>query len=387
MPQDETQVSSANTEILPENEGILDVEEIIKEENIEENYSIEEQKEPGQSTENVQTVENEAKKPSKTENTTKKTQTTTTTSQTNIPYYIKINYKQNVVTIYAKDEKGNYTKPVKAMVCSCGTATPKSGTYSISSKYKWGKLFGGVSGQYCTRIVNSILFHSVPYITHGDNGSLEYWEYDKLGTTASAGCIRLTVADAKWIYSNCAKGTKVEFYADSNPGPLGKPTAQKISGEEAVRGWDPTDPDAANPWKTYSKEEKPANTVVSGNTITNTTKPENTITSGNTVTNTTKPENTVTSGNTVTNTTKPENTITSGNTVTNTTKPENTVTSGNTVTNTTKPENTITSGNTVTNTTKPGNTVTSGNTVTNTTKPENTITSGNTIKNNNIVNQ
>lgn len=115
--------------------------------------------------------------------------------QANIPYYIKINYTQNVVTIYSKDAQGNYTIPVKAMVCSCGTATPTSGVYTTSDKYKWGVLFGGVCGQYCTRIVKSILFHSVPYLTYGDKGSLEYWEYDKLGTTASAGCIRLTVED------------------------------------------------------------------------------------------------------------------------------------------------------------------------------------------------
>lgn len=33
-------------------------------------------------------------------------------------YYIKVNYGANVVTIYTKDEEGNYTVPVKAMVCS-----------------------------------------------------------------------------------------------------------------------------------------------------------------------------------------------------------------------------------------------------------------------------
>lgn len=196
-----------------------------------------------------------------------------------IPYYIKVNYQQNVVTIYGKDENGNYTKPVKAMLCSTGSATPTSGTYSISSKYTWLPLFGGVYGQYSTRIVGHILFHSVPYQIKGDKGSLEYWEYDKLGTSASAGCIRLTVQDAKWIYSNCTSGTKVEFYADSNPGPLGKPTAQKISSEESVRNWDPTDPDANNPWKTYNKKENNQNNNKPSNTI------ENTIDSNNTVNN------------------------------------------------------------------------------------------------------
>ena len=70
------------------------------------------------------------------------------------------------------------------------------------------------------------------------------------------GCIRLTVEDAMWIYNNCISGTNVEFYKDENPGPLGKPTAKKISGEpEEIRNWDPTDPNENNPWKTYTPSE------------------------------------------------------------------------------------------------------------------------------------
>ena len=147
------------------------------------------------------------------------------------------------------------------MLCSIGTATPAAGNvYTIPNgkwdRWTWGQMVGGVWAQYYTRIKGSILFHSVPY-TSKAKGTLEYWEYDKLGTKASAGCIRLTVQDAKWIYDNCKPGTKVEFYEDSNPGPLGKPTAQKISDDEEVRGWDPTDPDAENPWKNYVKPVTP----------------------------------------------------------------------------------------------------------------------------------
>lgn len=136
-------------------------------------------------------------------------------------YYIKVNYQANVVTIYTKDSKGNYTVPYKAMICSAGTATPKSGVYPIQYRWRWLSLIGGVYGQYSTQIVGDILFHSVPYLSKSQN-SLEYWEYDKLGTFASAGCIRLTVRDALWIYNNIPSGTNVEFYASSNPGPLRK---------------------------------------------------------------------------------------------------------------------------------------------------------------------
>ncbi len=167
-------------------------------------------------------------------------------------YYIKVNYEAQVVTIYSKDEQGNYTKPVKAMICSTGTATPTSGVYSIPKRWKWGALQGNVYGQYVTKITGNILFHSVPYLKMGDPSSLEYWEYDKLGTKASLGCVRLTVEDAKWIYDNCLNGSKVEFYASPDEGPLGKPSAKKISNyPDNLKKWDPTDLDEDNPWIQY----------------------------------------------------------------------------------------------------------------------------------------
>jgi len=193
-------------------------------------------------------TENDINKSSKEEEKKDRTKTKST-------YFIRVNYQANTVTIYKKDDNEEY-KPIKVMVCSTGTWTPKSGTYNISNRYVWRLLQGDVWGQYCTRITGSILFHSVPY-TAKNKASLEYWEYDKLGSAASLGCIRLTVIDAKWIYDNIPKATQVEFYADSNPGPLGKPSARKISSEpEELRNWDPTDPDSNNPWKNWKEQDK-----------------------------------------------------------------------------------------------------------------------------------
>ena len=170
-------------------------------------------------------------------------------------YYIKVNYGAQVVTVYTKDANGKYTNPVKAMVCSTGTYTPTSGVYRTLGKGNWWGLMGNVYGQYSTWICGDILFHSVPYLEKGDKSSLEYWAYDQLGKRVSMGCVRLTVKDAKWIYDNCPIGTQVEFYASSNPGPLGKPSTMKISDAPSdVRGWDPTDPDKNNPWPEYLKE-------------------------------------------------------------------------------------------------------------------------------------
>ncbi len=174
------------------------------------------------------------------------------------PYYIKVNKLQNCVTVYEQDENGKYTVPVKAMACSGGEDTPL-GTYKTLEKYRWKLLMGDVWGQYSTRIFKGILFHSVWYYDM-DPSTLSATQYNKLGTTASHGCIRLTVEDAKWIYDNCKLGTVVEVYSDKDPGPLGKPETIKLT---SGTGWDPTDPSKDNPFK----DSKPAIKGASNKTI------------------------------------------------------------------------------------------------------------------------
>ena len=164
------------------------------------------------------------------------------------PYSVAVNLTENIVTVYEKDEKGDYTVPVKAFLCSVGESTPE-GTFQTIEKYDWRYLFGDVWGQYATRITGHYLFHSVPYFEK-DKSTLEYEEYNKLGTTASMGCIRLTVKDAKWIYDNCPVGTTVSMYRGDVKEPLQPEAVQKINVNDTVkRGWDPTDPDAKNPWR------------------------------------------------------------------------------------------------------------------------------------------
>lgn len=215
------------------------------------------QAEADNNDENIDKVEeskNEEKEETKTTTFTNNVKGTSSSNYTT-KYYIKVNYEQNVVTIYEKDNDGEYTVPVKAMVCSTGTETPRSGVYTIKYRWKWLGLFGDVYGYYVTQIVGDILFHSVPYTAKSPD-TLEYWEYDKLGTAASLGCVRLKVVDAKWIYDNVVWGTPVEFYASSDPGPLGKPTAQKISDNVDCRNWDPTDTDSLSPWNKPKEETK-----------------------------------------------------------------------------------------------------------------------------------
>ena len=168
-----------------------------------------------------------------------------TVSAAQTKYWIKVNKQANVATVY-KLTKGKY-KPIKAFLVSCGGSNTPSGTFYTPAKYRWQTLMGPSYGQYCTRIHGGILFHSVWYYSHS-KASQSTVQFNKLGKTASHGCVRLSVADAKWIYDNCKLGTKVTIYSSKNPGPLGKPKPIKVSTSRSMY-WDPTDPDKNNPYR------------------------------------------------------------------------------------------------------------------------------------------
>lgn len=218
----------------PKEEALEEAPEVIQPEETEENKT-----------------ESDNTSGTKPSNTQPSTNNTNKNTSSKYPYYIKVNRLANCVTIYTQDANGGYTVPIKAMVCSVGKNINKTptGVFKTGDKYTWRYLYGDQYGQYATRITGHILFHSVPYTNQSKN-TLKTDYYNNLGIGDSMGCIRLTCADAKWIYDNCAKGTTVEIYDNSDPGPLGKPTAMKIDVNSPNAKWDPTDPDSANPWKT-----------------------------------------------------------------------------------------------------------------------------------------
>lgn len=156
-------------------------------------------------------------------------------------YYITVNRRTCQVMVYAKSETGRYDIPVKTFACSVGlpaTPTP-TGTYNTLAQYRWHTLMGPSYGQYCTRIVGGVLFHSVA----GNSmtvKNLNAANYNMLGQPASHGCVRLCVRDAKWIYDNCGLYTTV-LISDTEATPFDRPATIKIP---AGQNWDPTDQEA-----------------------------------------------------------------------------------------------------------------------------------------------
>ena len=154
-------------------------------------------------------------------------------------YYITVNRRTCQVMVYAKDGGNGFIIPVKTFACSVGLpSTPtQEGTYRTQDKHRWKMLMGPSWGQYATRIYGGVLFHSVAGSSQSSY-NIKASSYNKLGSPASHGCVRLTVRDAKWIYDNCVSGTTVKI-SDHLDAPFSKPATIKIP---AGQNWDPTDP-------------------------------------------------------------------------------------------------------------------------------------------------
>lgn len=153
-------------------------------------------------------------------------------------YQIRVNKTLNCMTIYAKDEAGNFVIPVKSCLTSVGDDTPL-GTYKTPEKYRWRLMVNDTYTQYATRITKGFLIHSPTYNTANKN-DLIVNAYNRMGQTRSLGCVRVVTGEAKWIYDRCKLGTEVVIYEDAEkPGPFHLPTVVPVNEQTT---YDPTDP-------------------------------------------------------------------------------------------------------------------------------------------------
>lgn len=125
-------------------------------------------------------------------------------------YKIIVDLEHQVTMVYTKDAEGNYTVPVRYMLCSTGKndCTPK-GTFQMDSyRVRFSQFARDKTyGQYWTQIRGAIYFHSILYSEFDTSTYIEeVWE--RFGQADSHGCVRLTVPDAKWMYYHIAPGTE-----------------------------------------------------------------------------------------------------------------------------------------------------------------------------------
>ena len=123
-------------------------------------------------------------------------------------YLILLNQSKHLVYIF-KGRQNNWDK-IKTFNCCTGkpsTPTP-TGIFKAGGKglYFWS---GSCRCWYWTRITGSILFHSQIY----DGSSSPRRIVDgSMGVSCSHGCVRLHISNAKWIYDNIPRGTKIVSY-------------------------------------------------------------------------------------------------------------------------------------------------------------------------------
>lgn len=138
-------------------------------------------------------------------------------------YYILLDLKNQIVTVFEKDENGEYTKVVRRFICTSGrteldpldpldegTPTP-SGIWKIGGHERFGEFtaFKGTFAQYWTQIVGGVYFHSIMYDKR-DVDTLQSGAFRRLGSKGSHGCVRLYVEDAKWLYYYACPGTTIK---------------------------------------------------------------------------------------------------------------------------------------------------------------------------------
>ncbi len=128
-------------------------------------------------------------------------------------YKITVDVSHQVVMIHKQDLNGEYTVPVRYMLCSTGARghTP-TGTFEMKAyRVRFGKFVNdGVYGQYWSQIYKAFYFHTILY-SQKDASTYTSSSYKNLGKAVSHGCVRLTVPDARWIWYNIAPGTVCEI--------------------------------------------------------------------------------------------------------------------------------------------------------------------------------
>lgn len=155
-------------------------------------------------------------------------------------YKIIVDEYHQVTMVFSKDAEGNYTVPVRYMLCSTGAGgcTPK-GNFSMGAYRVRFSLFNrdGRFGQYWTQVFGAIYFHTTLYLAR-DVSTYETASYDMLGNMDSHGCIRLTVPDARWMWYNIAAGTSCVIRAgDPNDAETAAIRAQLVLAD-SVEGLD-----------------------------------------------------------------------------------------------------------------------------------------------------
>ena len=179
-------------------------------------------------------------KPATTTKPTTTKPTTTTKPATNKPvtstklvsYRIDIDLTNQICTVYGVYSNKSTKALMSEFISSAkkGSTTP-TGNFKITSasggrkaKLRTAKLSGGTYAEFLIRFHGGKCMHTVPWKKRTTTGKVYKNHFNKLGTKASSGCVRMPWKLAHYIYERCPIGTPVRvFNGKAGAYPMGKP--------------------------------------------------------------------------------------------------------------------------------------------------------------------
>ncbi|NLW89086.1 MAG: L,D-transpeptidase [Clostridiaceae bacterium] len=165
-------------------------------------------------------------------------------------YKIIVDKEDCAFAVFEKDENGEYTVCVATYPAALGgRKTPLSSErrqFTIGRKLEW-RTWTGYSpdrySPYASQYSSGIFFHGPIYRRKSFDTLMKY-SYDDIGSDyKTGGCVRTTVAGARFVYYACPAGTVVEIVSSSDwVSYPGKPAI-----DASFPTWDPTDPQKPTP--------------------------------------------------------------------------------------------------------------------------------------------
>ena len=154
-------------------------------------------------------------------------------------YRIEIDLTNQIATVYGIYSDGSKKGIMSEFISSArkGKTTPV-GNFKIQgasggrkAKYRTCLMSSKKSyAEYACRFKGAKMMHGVPYSKRNTKGYVSKTEFNKLGSPASAGCVRMPIKLARYIYNTCPVGTPViVFKGTKGVYPMGKPKKYKAT--------------------------------------------------------------------------------------------------------------------------------------------------------------
>ncbi len=155
-----------------------------------------------------------------------------------LPYYLYVEKGSFTLTIYKKDDNGEYTDVYKTYRISHGGNKTPAGKFELGKKERWHEFNDGGFVQYATTYHKRLFIHSPLY---GSKNEKHLWPayYDGshgIGKASTGGCLRMVTEASRFIYEECPEGTILEI-VNGSP----KDTTSDAPPDRDHKRYDPTD--------------------------------------------------------------------------------------------------------------------------------------------------